>query len=332
MKMTRRKALALATGAGAMGLHAPAMAAAAYPDRPIRLIVPLPPGGATDGAARIIAERLTHHLGQNVVVENRSGAGGIVGTEAVVKSEPDGYTLVFGTVSTAGINYPLFGDRLPYKAEDLAGVGLVMAAANVVVVSAKSPFKTLRDLIAHAKENPGELNFGTTGPGSSVQMAGALLRLAAGIDVTPIPYRGGAQVLQELIAGRVDFAVDSIPSAITLIRSGQLRALAVAVPARADTLPDVPTTAEVGLPEVQSSAWFGVLAPARVPRPIVEKLGSTIDAILQEDGMKQRLAQLGAGPLPLPGGRTSPAAFDAFIKTEIEKWGDVVRRTGVKPL
>jgi len=330
MMMNRRKALALAAGTGVAALGAPAFAET-YPTRPIRLIVPLPPGGSTDGAARLMAERLTHRLGQNIVVENRSGAGGIVGTEIVVQSEPDGYTLVFGTVSTAGINYPLFGDRMPYKAEDLVGVGLVMSAPNIVIVSAKSQFKSLRDLIAYAKAHPGELNFGTTGPGSSVQMAGALLRVATGIDVAPIPYRGGAQVLQELIAGRVDFAVDSIPSAIGLIRAGEIRALALTATPRSAVLPDVPTTEEEGLPEVVSSAWFGILAPARTPRPIVEALGREMDSILQEPAVQERLAELGAGPLPLPGGRTSPEAFDAFIKAEIAKWAEVVRKTGVKP-
>jgi tripartite-type tricarboxylate transporter receptor subunit TctC len=330
--VTRRHALLVGLGLPLTqyALRSPAQAQT-YPARPIRLVVPFPPGGSTDTAARLIAERLGHRLGQSIVIENRAGAGGVVGTDAVVKSEPDGYTLVFGTVSSAAINYPLFGNRMPYKAEELTGIGLVLAAPNLVLVRGDAPFRTLRDLVEHARTNPGALNFGTTGPGSSVQMAGALLRLAAGIDVTAIPYRGSAQVLQELIAGRVDFSVDSIPSAIGQIRSGQVRALAVTDSQRAPVLSDVPTTAEEGLPQVLSTAWFGLLAPARTPRPIVGKLGAEVAAVLDEPAVQERFAQLGGGPLPLPNGRTTPEAFNAFIQVEIAKWTEVVERTGVKP-
>jgi tripartite-type tricarboxylate transporter receptor subunit TctC len=328
MTIQRRAVLAGLALPAALGRPAWAQA---YPTRPIRLVVPFPPGGSTDTAARLVAERLGARLGQPMVVENRAGAGGIVGTEAVVKGEADGYSLVFGTVSSSAINYPLFGNRMPYRPEDLVGVGLVLAAPNFVIVRSDSPFRSLRDLIAHAKAKPGELNFGTTGPGSSVQMAGALLRLAAGIDVTPIPYRGGAQVLQELLAGRVDFAVDSIPSAIALIRDGAIRPLALTDTRRSTVLPDLPTTAEEGLPQVLSTSWFGMLAPARTPRPIVERLGAEIEAVRQEPNVQQRFAELGGGPLPLPGNRTTPAAFDAFIRSEIAKWGDVVERTGLRP-
>ena len=322
-----RRALLLAAA-----LPAPALAQApAYPSRPLRLVVPFPPGGSTDTAARIVADRLAARFGQPVVVENRPGAGGNIGTDLVAKAEPDGHTLVFGTVSSAAINHSLFSARMPYRAEDLTGIGLVLSAPNLVIVRGDAPWRTLRDLVTHAKASPGVLNFGTTGPGSSVQMAGALLRLAAGIEVTPIPYRGGAQVLQELIAGRVNFIVDSIPSAIALIRDGAVRALAVTDAARSPALPDVPTTAEEGLPTVLSTAWFGVLAPARTPRPVVDRLGADLAHSLEEPSVRERFAALGGGPLPLPGGRTTPAAFDAFLRTEIAKWAEVVERTGVRP-
>ncbi|WP_431280955.1 Bug family tripartite tricarboxylate transporter substrate binding protein [Humitalea sp. 24SJ18S-53] len=326
--ITRR--LALASVLGLPSLLQPAHAQApGYPNRPIRLVVPFPPGGSTDTAARLIAEYLGQRLGQSIVVENRGGAGGVVGTDAVVKSPPDGHTLVFGTVSSTAINHPLFGSRMPYRADELAGIGLVLSAPNLILVRHDSRFRTLRDLVTFAKANPGVLNFGTTGPGSSVQMAGALLQLAAGIEVTAIPYRGGAQVLQELLAGRVDFIVDSIPSAITLIQDGQLRVLAVTDLVRASVLPDAPTTTEEGFPDVQSTAWFGLLAPAQTPRPIIERLGRDLAAVLEEPGVQARFASLGGGPLPLPGGRTTPAAFDAFIAAEIAKWSGVVERTGV---
>lgn len=326
----RRAVLSVAFGAPFL-LGATGAAAQTYPSRTIRLVVPFPPGGSTDTAARLIAEYLGQRLGQRLVVENKAGAGGIIGTDSVVKGPADGYALVFGTVSSTAINHPLFGDRMPYRPDELAGVGLVLSAPNLVLVRGDSPFRTLQDLVAHAKAHPGALNFGTTGPGSSVQMAGALLRLSAGIDVTAIPYRGGAQVLQELVGGRVDFSVDSIPSAIALIRGGQVRALAVTDVQRAAVLPDVPTTTEVGLPQVQSTAWFGLLAPARTPRPIVDRLGRELAAALEDPTLQQRFEELGGGPLPLPGGRTTPEAFDAFIRAEIAKWAEVVEKTGVRP-
>ncbi len=328
--VTRRNALTTAWG---LTLLAPSARAQGsdFPTRAMRLVVPFAPGGGTDTAARIMAEQLGQRLGQSIVVENRAGAGGIVGTDSVVKSPPDGYTLVFGTVSSAAINYPLFGSRMPYRADELSGVGLVLAAPNLILVRGDSPFRTLRELVTHAKANPGALNFGTTGPGSSVQMAGALLQVSAGIEVTAIPYRGSAQVLQELLAGRVDFSVDSIPAAIALLREGQIRALAVTDGARSGVLPSVPTTSEEGLPEVQSTAWFGILAPARTPRPIIDQLGREVAAVLEIPAVRSRFADLGGGRLPLPDGRTTPEAFDAFIAAEIEKWGRVVERTGVRP-
>lgn len=329
MPTTNRRAVLCAALSTPFLLRATGAAAQAYPTRPIRLVVPFPPGGSTDTTARLTAEYLGQRLGQSIVVENKGGAGGIIGTDSVVRGPADGYSLVFGTVSSTAINHPLFGDRMPYQADDLAGVGLVLSAPNLVLVRSDSPFRTLQDLVAHAKAHPGALNFGTTGPGSSVQMAGALLRLSAGIDVEAISYRGSAQVLQELLGGRVDFSVDSIPSAIALIRGGQLRVLAVTDGQRASVLPDVPTTTEAGLPQVQSTAWFGLLAPASTPRPIIDRLGRELAAVLEDPTLRQRLEELGGGPLPLPGGRTTPEAFDAFIRSEIAKWTDVVQKTGV---
>ncbi|MBR0650852.1 tripartite tricarboxylate transporter substrate binding protein [Roseomonas terrae] len=328
MTLSRRHALA---GLAAL-LPLPALARDDWPTRPIRLIIPFPPGGSSDLAARLMADRLGAKLGQPVVCDNRPGASGIIGTEAVVRSAPDGYTLLYASVGNAAINYPLYGARLPYRPSDLTGVGLIAAAPNLIVVRSDSPFRTLGDLVAFARANPDKLNFGTTGLGSSVQMTGALLAASTGIEVTTVNYRGGGQVVQELIAGTIDYAADGITASAGHIRDGLLRGLAVTQQERSAALPDVPTTVEAGFPEVLATAWFSILAPAATPRAIVDRVGAEMQAALEEPTVQERLASLGGGPLPLPlpGGRTTPAAFDAFIREEIGKWTAVVERTGLR--
>lgn len=326
MTITRRALAGLTLALPALG----ARAQLAWPIRPIRLVVPFPPGGSSDLAARLMADRLSARLGQPVIVENRAGASGIIGTEAVVRAVPDGYTLLYASVGNAAINYPLYGARLSYKPEDLAGVGLIAAAPNLIVVGAQSPFRTLAELVAYGKANPGKLNFGTTGLGSSVQMTGALLAVSSGMEVTTVNYRGGGQVAQELMSGTIDFAADGITASAGHVRDGLLRALAITQATRSPALPDVLTSAEAGFPDVQATAWFSILAPAATPRPVVERIGAEMDAALQEPQLQERIAFLGGGPLPLPGGRTSPAAFDAFIRQEIGKWSEVVQRTGLR--
>ena len=337
MVVTRRAALS----AGASGLLAapsiiagrrPAFAqagAAAYPNRTIRLIVPFTPAGTTDIAARILAERLTQRLGQQVVVENRAGAGGNVGSEVVAKSDPDGYTLLMCTISSGAINYSLYGARMPYKPEDLAAAGLMLKVPNAIFVANSLPVRTLRELVDYAKARPGQLNQGSSGAGTSLHLTGELLKTVAGIDMTHVPYRGSGPMLQEVIAGRVQVAVDNLPSVIGHIRDGRLRALAVTTATRSPALPEVPTTAEAGFPEVEATAWFGVQVPARTPRPIVERLGREIDAVAKEPETRAKIAELGGMPPGLtPDGGTSPETFEAFIRAEIAKWTDVVRRSG----
>jgi tripartite-type tricarboxylate transporter receptor subunit TctC len=301
----------------------------AWPNRPIRLIVPFTPAGTTDIAARILAERLTQRLGQQVVVENRPGAGGNVGSDAVAKAEPDGYTLLMGTVSSAAINYSLYGARMPYRPEDFAGAGLVLRVPNLIFVANALPVRTLRELVDYAKARPGQLNNGSSGLGTSLHLTGELLKTVAGIDMTHVPYRGSGPMLQEVIAGRIQVAVDNLPSVIGHVRDGRLRPLALTARERSPALPEVPTTAEAGFPEVEATAWFGVQVPARTPRPIVERLGAEIDAVVKEPETRRRFAELG-GLVPglTPDGGTSPEAFEAFIRAEIAKWGEVVRRSG----
>jgi tripartite-type tricarboxylate transporter receptor subunit TctC len=321
-------ALAIPSRTRAQG---PAAGGGGYPTRPVRLVVPFPPAGTTDIAARILAERLGARLGQQVVVENRAGAGGNIGSDAVAKAEPDGHALLMQTISSGAINYALYGPRMPYRPEDLANVGLVVRVPNVIFVTPALPPRTLRELVEYAKARPGRLNIGSSGSGTSLHMTGELLKLEAGIDLIHVPFRGAGPMLAEVIAGRVEVAVDNLPSAIDHIRDGRLRALAVTTRERTPALPEVPTTAEQGLPGVEATAWFGVQAPARTPRPIVERLGAEIDAVVKEPETRARLADLGGMPPALtPDGGTTPAAFEAFVRAEIARWAEVVRRSGAK--
>ncbi len=324
-------AAAASLAAGAIPRAGLAQAAGAWPNRSIRLVVGFTPAGTTDIAARIITPPLGRRLGQQIVIENRPGAGGNIGGEVVAKADPDGYTLLMQTISSGAINYALYGARMPYRPEDLAAVGLVVKVPNVIFVTPSLPVRTLRELVAYAKQRPGQLNIGSSGSGTSLHMTGELLKLEAGIDMTHVPYRGAGPMLAEVIAGRIQVAVDNLPSAIGHIRDGRLRALAVTTATRTPALPDCPTTAEEGLPGVEATAWFGVQAPARTPKPVIEKLGAAIDAVSKEPAIRARLAELGADPPNLtPDGGTTPAAFEAFIRDEIVKWAEVVRASGAR--
>jgi tripartite-type tricarboxylate transporter receptor subunit TctC len=302
-----------------------------WPTRPVKFIVPFAPAGTTDIAARILAEQLQHRLGQPFPIENRAGAGGNIGSEVAAKADPDGYTILMQTVSSGAINYALYAGQIGYKPSDLANVGLLIKVPNVIFVNPKLPVKNLRELVALAKSKPGELNHGSSGAGTSLHMAGELLKLEAGIQMTHVPYKGAGPMLAEVMAGRVEVGVDNLPSAIGHIRDGRLKALAVTTTTRSAALPDVPTTAEEGLPGVEATGWFGVQAPARTPKPIIDKLGAEIDAIVKDPAVWARLADLGGmKPDLTPDGGTSPAAYEAFVAAEVTKWAEVVRRSGAK--
>lgn len=317
--------------AGLLALPAIARAQdAPWPTRPIRMIVNFPPGGTTDIAGRIFAERLQARLGQPVPVENRAGATGNIGAEAVARAAPDGYTVLTTAVSPAAINYALFGARMPYRPEDLAAVGLYLRVPNVIMVHPAQPMRTIQDLVEAARARPGALNYGSAGSGGSPHMSMEMFKLrAGGLQITHVPFRGAGPMLIEAVGGRLEVSVDNIPSSLGHIRDGRLRALAVTGHVRSAVLPDVPTLAETVLPGFEATAWFGMQAPARTPRAIIERLGAEIDAIGKEPEVRARLAALGADPPNLtPDGGTSPAAFEAFIKAEIEKWAEVVRASG----
>jgi tripartite-type tricarboxylate transporter receptor subunit TctC len=325
--ITRRAAMA--------GLALPALLPAAAraqawsPARPIRLVVGFPPAGTTDIAARLLAEPLGRRLGQQVVVENRPGAGGNIGNDVVAKAEPDGHTLLMQTISGGAINYSLYGARMPIRPEDLAAVALMLRVPNAIFVNPNLPVRTLRELVEHAKSRPGRLNIGSSGAGTSLHMTGELLKLEAGVDMTHVPFRGAGPMMQEIIAGRVEVGVDNLPSVIGHLREGRLRPLAVTTRERSPAMPEVPTTAEQGLAGVEATAWFGVQAPARTPTAAIARISDEMNAIIREPEMMRRLADLGGMPPNLtPDGGTSPETFDAFIKAEIAKWSEVVRRSG----
>jgi tripartite-type tricarboxylate transporter receptor subunit TctC len=332
MTLTRRGALA-AAAAATLAAPRPAAAqdgaAAGWPARTLRLVVPFPPAGTTDITGRIAAEMLSSRLGQQVIVENRPGATGNLGAEHVARAEPDGTTFLVGTISTAAINYSLWGPRMPVRPEDLAAVGLLIRVPNVVFVPAPSPVRTVADLVAAARARPGALNYGSPGSGGSPHMTMEMLKLRARVDITHVPFRGAGPMLIEAVAGRLDAGCDNMPSCLGHVRDGRLRALAVTSARRSHALPDVPTLAEAGIPDFEATAWFGIQAPARTPRPIVERLGRELDAITRDPAYLARIRELGGSPPDLtPEGGTTPTAFEAFIRDEIARWAEVVRVSG----
>ena len=295
----------------------------AWPNRPLRIIVPFSAGGTTDILARILAQPLGERLGQPVVVENRPGAGGNIGADAVAESN-DGHTLLMTTIGTAAINYALYGASMPYRPEDLAAVSNFAIVPNVIIASPTLPVRTLQDVVDLAKRRREGLTIGSSGNGTSLHLTGELLKEAAGIDLIHVPFRGSAPMLTEVLAGRVDIAVDNLPSSLGHIREGRLKALAVTTERRSPALPDVPTTREAGYPAVDAVAWFGIQAPASMPQAHIERLASEIQALLRDPAVRQRVAEQGAEPVG-----STPEEFQAFIQREINRWADVVRRANV---
>jgi tripartite-type tricarboxylate transporter receptor subunit TctC len=304
---------------------APMAGAQTYPAKTIRIVVPFPPGGATDILARAVAQKLTDAWGQAVVVDNRPGAGGNIGSELVAKAAPDGYTLEMGTVGTHAINASLYA-KMPYDhVKDFAPVILVAGVPNVLVVNPSLPVSSVQELIAYAKANPGKLNFASSGNGTSIHLAGELFKVMAGVQMTHIPYKGSAPALQDLIGGQVQLMFDNLPPSLPHIKAGKLRALAVTSATRSSALPDTPTIAESGLPGFEASSWFGVLAPAGTPPAIIARLNAEIGAWLASAEAKEKMLALGAN---IGGG--SPEDFARHIAAETAKWQKVVKASGAK--
>jgi tripartite-type tricarboxylate transporter receptor subunit TctC len=299
--------------------------AQSYPNRPIRLVVPFPAAGTTDILARAAAQKLTESLGQAVVVDNRPGAGGNIGSDLVAKSAPDGYTLLMGTVGTHAINPSLYS-KMPYDhVKDFVPVVLVAGVPNVLVVNPALPVNSVADLIKLAKDKPGTINFASSGSGTSIHLSGELFKTMAGVDMTHVPYKGSSPALTDLIGGQVQVMFDNLPSALPQIKGGKLRAIAVTSLKRAPALPDIPTISESGLPGFEASSWFGVLAPAGTPGTIVARINAEVNKWLQSADAREKLIAQGA---EAAGG--SPEQFAAHIRAETDKWAKVVRASGAK--
>jgi tripartite-type tricarboxylate transporter receptor subunit TctC len=311
--------------AAVLALIAAGPAAQNYPTKPVRLVVPFPPGGTTDILAREVGQRLSASLGQTVVIDNRPGAGGNIGAELVAKSAPDGYTLLMCTVSTHAINPNLYA-KLPYDhVADFAPVILVASVPNVLEVTPSLPVNSVADLIKLAKEKPGQINFASSGSGTSIHLSGELFKTMAGVDMTHVPYKGSAPALTDLIGGQVQVMFDNLPSSLPQIKAGKLRAIAVTSAQRAPALPNVPTIAESGLPGFEATSWFGVVAPAGTPPAIVARLNADLNQWLQTPEAREKLLAQGAAAA---GG--SPEQFAAYIRAETEKWAKVVKASGAK--
>ncbi|MSQ72090.1 MAG: tripartite tricarboxylate transporter substrate binding protein [Betaproteobacteria bacterium] len=306
-------------------LFASGVCAQNFPARPLKLIMPFPPGGPTDAAGRLIAQKMSEGLGQQVVVETRAGGSGIPGTEAGAKAAPDGYTLIYGTTSTFSI-LPGLNATLPYDPrKSFAPVSQVSTGPILVAVHVSVPANTLRELIALAKAQPRTINFGSAGSGTVPHLAAELFKTLADVDIVHIPYKGSGPAMTDLVAGRIQVMFDALAPLIPNIRAGKLRALAVAGTSRFSALPEVPTAAEAGLPQFEVGLWNGVLAPAGTPRDVVAKLNATIRKALAEPGTEEVLTRYGL----VPAGNT-PEAFASFIEFEMERWGKVVKVSGAK--
>ncbi|WP_188899057.1 Bug family tripartite tricarboxylate transporter substrate binding protein [Caldovatus sediminis] len=325
MPRPARRHLLLAPAAAAAPAGAQPAATAPWPARPVRMVVAYPAGGSTDITARLMAERLSRAWGQPVVVENRAGAAGTIGADSVAKSPPDGHTLLMAASPEIAIARST-QRNLPYDpVRDFAPVMLVGEVPFLLVVNPSVPARTLAELIALAKSQPGRLNYASFGIGTSSHLVGELFRTTAGVDITHVPYRGSAPAMTDLIAGQVQMAFDTIPAALPHVREGRLRAIAVATPERSPLAPDVPTFGEAGLPGFTGGTWIGLVAPAATPAPVVARIWQDADALMRE-GLAAALRDRGLEPRGL-----GPEPFRRFIEAEVGKWSAVAERAGIRP-
>ncbi len=297
-----------------------------YPVKPIRMIVAYPPGGGTDIVGRTLAQKLGESLGQSVVVENRGGASGNIGTELAARAAPDGYTILMGNVAPNAINVSLFKE-LPFDpVADFAPVSLVASTPNILVVHPSTRARTVKEVIALAKAKPGAFNFASAGVGSSSHLAGELFRILAGADIVHVPYKGAGPAMVDVLSGQVQLYFATMPAAMPHVKTGKLAPVAVTSARRSQALPDLPTIAESGVPAYEASTWYGVLAPAHTPSAVVARLHGDIAKILADAALHARLADQGFDPVG-----SSPEEFGAYIKSEILKWGKVIRDAGIRP-
>jgi tripartite-type tricarboxylate transporter receptor subunit TctC len=308
----------------AMACGALTAAAQQYPTKPVRYVVPFPPAGATDILARFVAERLTPALGQQVVVENRAGASGNIGMEYVAKSPPDGYTVVMSTAAQF-INETLY-PKIPFSLpRDFTPVALIAHVPNIMEVHPSIPSRTVKEFIALAKSRPGQINYASSGSGTSIHMSAELFKMMTGTSMLHVPYKGSGPALIDLMSGQVQVMFDNLPSSMPYLRAGRLRPIAVTTAKRYAGLPEIPTIAESGVPGFEAVAAFGMLAPAGTPREVVMRLNTEVNRALKQPDMQERFAQQGAIPAPV-----TPEEYGAFVRSEIAKWAKVVKVSGAK--
>jgi tripartite-type tricarboxylate transporter receptor subunit TctC len=301
-----------------------ANAADNYPTKPVRVVVPFAPGGINDVLARILSQKLTENLGATIVIDNRGGAGGTLGSNIVAHAAPDGYTLLFSSSSTIAVS-PSMYSNLPYDpVQDFSAIAQVASVGSVLVVHPTIPANTVKELIAYAKAHPGKLNYGSAGAGASQHLASELFKTMAGINMVHVPYKGGGPAMADLLAGQISLMIELLPTALPQIKGGKIRALAVSIPKRSPVLPDLPTIAET-LPGYDLTIWTGMLAPGGTPKEIVQRLSVAVLAVLKSPDMRERLASQGAEPVG-----DTPAEFSAYIKKEIARWAVVVKASGAK--
>lgn len=304
--------------------HAQAQGKPVYPNRAIRLVLPFPPGGATDIMARKIGQKMSQAWGQQVVIDNRAGAGGNIATELVARAVPDGYTLLFAASAQLAVNPSLYS-KVPFDSvKDFAPVSLAGSVPNILVAHPSLGVKNLRELIALAKARPGQLNYATAGSGSTAHLSAELLNMETGIDIVHVPYRGAAPGVTDVLSGQVPLMMVSMPSVLGHVKTGKLRALGMTAAKRSEAAPDVPTFSET-IPKFESSAWYGMLAPAGTPPDVVDRLSDEVRAILRQPDVKEVLGAQGIEIIA-----STPAEFGAYIKTELAKWAAVVRKSGAK--
>ncbi len=317
-------ALALCAAAATVLLFPASGLAQSYPFKPVRMMVPFPPGGSTDIMARIICAELTNSLGQSFFVENKSGAGGNIGANAVAKADPNGYTLLFAGAGNIVINPSLFASMPFDPINDLAPISLMVTTMNVLLVHPSLPAKSVLELIALAKEKPGKLTFASPGPGGTPHLSGELFKMLAGVDILTVSYRGGPLAMSDVVAGRADMIIDAVAPVLPRIQAGTVRALGVTAKKRSPMLPNVPTIAEAGLPEYEATTWFGVMAPARTPGIVIDRLNQAIVNALKKPEMIEKIRSIGAEPFS-----NTPEEFKELIRVDTDKWRVVVKTAGV---
>src|SRR6266403_1643182 len=307
-----------------MTAAANAVSAQSFPSRPVHIFVPYPAGGGVDVLTRTLGDVVSKQWGQSVVVENRPGAGGLIASQALATSPPDGYTLI--VVASGHATNPFLYPKIPYDTfNDFAPISLLASSPNILLVRADSPFKTLADVIAQARSKPGSLSFAHAGTGTSTHLAGELLKSLARIDMNAIPYKGGAPAINDLLGGQIPMSFNNGPESVGQIEAGTVRALAVTTASRASFLPNVPSMAET-VPGYDTEVWWGLLGPAGMPRDLVEKISHDFVAALNTEAVKERLTKLGASPIG-----SSPQQFDAKIRADYRKWGPIIEAAGIKP-